>query len=99
MCGAICQRLTMRVCAKALAERCAGRSSAGPQRRFCPGEQDRFCASAFAGSRLQDRLQDRLEGHVWKITLGRHSEFVNLFADRDRFEGWELDDGGEAEVR
>ena len=27
------------------------------------------------------------------------SEFVNLFADRDRFEGWELDDGGAAEVR
>jgi hypothetical protein len=27
------------------------------------------------------------------------SEFVNLFADRDRFEGGELDDGGAAEVR
>jgi hypothetical protein len=27
------------------------------------------------------------------------SEFVNLFADRDRFAGWELDDGGAAEVR
>jgi hypothetical protein len=27
------------------------------------------------------------------------SEFVNFFADGDRFEGWNLDDGGEAEVR
>jgi hypothetical protein len=27
------------------------------------------------------------------------SEFVNFCADRDRFAGWELDDGGEAEVR
>ena len=31
--------------------------------------------------------------------MGVFSEFVNLFADRDRFGGWELDDGGEAEVR
>jgi hypothetical protein len=30
---------------------------------------------------------------------GFHSEFVDFFADRDRFEGWELDDGGKAEVR